>query len=260
LLKSALIIGVRYTLIALLVFVCLLGVYDAAFHPVIGTTYTTIYTTVYVWGGNGTARHVISTYISTSVSSSGQTITNPVQHISWLLNYHTSFAPGGASYAPYDYAYNWISPIDLNGNHTLIMFNTAYYYRLDVFVTSGGTTVDYTPIWYQEQGNLALWYGIWPAMGFLVYELIRKPQERPTALFMMTGILATYLPWVIYSLPGHLFQFNYYMIWSLPFIAMGLAYAWKQLPEKYGKDVLVLNVFLALLFFLWFFPIRPPFP
>jgi dolichyl-phosphate-mannose--protein O-mannosyl transferase len=140
------------------------------------------------------------------------------------------------------------------------MFNTAYYYRLDVFVTYNGTTTDYAPIWYQEQGNLALWYGIWPAMGFLIYGLIRKPQDRPTALFIMTGILATYLPWVVYNLIGNLFQFNYYMIWSLPFIAMGLAFAWKQLPKKYGTTVLALNVTLAFVFFLWFFPIRPPFP
>jgi len=256
LLKRALVIGLRYSLIALLVFLSLLTAYDAAFHPVIGNTYTSIYTTVYVYGGNGT---VVSTYISKSVSESNQTITNPVQHISWLLNYHTSFQMN-ESYAPYDYAYNWISPIDLNGNHSLIMFNNAFYYRLDVFVFYGGKTVDYTPIWYQEQGNLALWYGIWPALGFLIYELIRKPQERSTAVLIMSGILANYLPWFFYNFTGRLFQFNYYMIWSLPFIAMGLAYAWKQLPAKYGKDVLALNVFLALLFFLWFFPIRPPFP
>jgi len=253
LLKSALIIGVRYTLIALLVFVSLLTVYDAAFHPVIGTTYTSVYTTVYVYGGNGT---VVSTYVSKSVSESNQTITNPVQHISWLLKYHISFQLN-ESYAPYDYAYNWVSPIDLNGNHSLIMFNNAFYYRLDIF---GGPTVHDIPIWYREQGNLALWYGIWPAMGFLVYGLIRKPENRSTGVFMVAGILANYLIWVIWTLTGRLFQFNYYMIWSLPFIAMGLAYAWKQLPEKYGKDVLALNVFLALLFFLWFFPIRPPFP
>ena len=259
LLKRALIIGLRYSLIALLVFVSLLWAYDVAFHPAMGTTYTTIYTTVYVWGGNSTARHVVSTYVSTSVSASSQLITNPVQHLSWLLHYHTSFQLN-ESYAPYDYAYNWISPIALNGNHSLIMFNTAYYYRLDVFVTYNGTTTDYAPIWYQEQGNLALWYGIWPAMGFLIYGLIRKPQDRPTALFIMTGILATYLPWVVYNLIGNLFQFNYYMIWSLPFIAMGLAFAWKQLPKKYGTTVLALNVTLAFVFFLWFFPIRPPFP
>jgi len=263
LLKSALIVGLRYTLIALLVCVSLLAVYDGAFHPPINTVYTTIYTTVYVWGGNGTAAHVISTYLSTTLSSSNQVITNPVQHITWLLNYHTGFVITGKSktYAPYQYPYNWISPIDLNGNWTNIMFNNAFYYRLDIFVTNGGNhTIDYIPIWYQEQGNLALWYGIWPAMGFLVYALIRKPQDRSTAVFMITGILANYLPWIIWTLSGRIMEFNYYMIWSLPFIAMGLAYAWKQLPAKYGKDVLFLNVFLALLFFLWFFPIRPPFP
>jgi len=262
LLKRALIIGVRYSLIALLVFISLLWAYDVGFHPPINTTYTTIYTNVYVWGANGTTPHVLSSYVSSSLSSSYQEITNPVQHIAWLLHYHTSFIipVGSVSYIPYDYAYNWITPIALNGNHSLIMFNTAYYYRLDIFVTKNGTTIDNTPIWYREQGNLALWYGIWPAMGFLIYGLIKKPQDRPTAVFMITGILANYLPWVLYTLTGALFQFSYYMVWSLPFIAMGLAYAWKQLPAKYGKDVLLLNVFLALLFFLWFFPIRPPFP
>jgi 4-amino-4-deoxy-L-arabinose transferase-like glycosyltransferase len=256
-LKHALIIGLRYTLIALIVSMSLLTVYDAAFHPVIGTTYTTIWTTVYVWGGNGT---VVSTYLSTSVSASNQYITNPVQHLSWLLNYHTSFQMGNVTYHPYRYAYNWISPIDLNGNHSLIMFNTSFYYRLDVFGSNRGVTLDYTPIWYQEQGNLALWYGIWPAMGFLVYALIAKPQNRQTAVFILSGILVNYLPWVFWTLSGRLFEFSYYMIWSLPFIAMGLAFAWKQLPEKYGKDVLALNVFLAFLFFIWFFPIRSPFP
>jgi hypothetical protein len=75
---------------------------------------------------------------------------------------------------------------------------------------------------------------------------------------MLTGILANYLPSVGLSLVTRRLGFNYYMLYVLPFVALGLAFAWKYLlPKEYGRQVLAFNVFVALIFFLLFFPVRP---
>jgi hypothetical protein len=150
---------------------------------------------------------------------------------------------------PYHYAWNWILP-----NHP---FDSPTYYRVDINVTkSGGVTKHYSPIWYISQANLPLWYGFWIAMAGLLYAIsIRK--EFETAVFIMTGIILNYTPWLVISMLVHRTGFNYYMIYTLPFIALGIGFTWKLLPKRIGTTLLLVNLLLALIFFLWFFPIRP---
>jgi dolichyl-phosphate-mannose--protein O-mannosyl transferase len=113
----------------------------------------------------------------------------------------------------------------------------------------------YLPIWYHAQANLPLWYGIWPTIGGLAYALARK-EEQETAALIAAGIAANYLPWAVLDMIFRKIGFNYYMIYTLPFIALGLAFTCKLLPAR-GKVVLGLYVFACLIFFLWFFPVRP---
>jgi hypothetical protein len=158
---------------------------------------------------------------------------------------------------------------------------------VDVDITTGAFTAHYNPIWYRAQANLALWYGFWPALVALGYGLIaRKPEEenvahkdpsddrtheqstiphinqaglgmRGVALFILSGIILNYVPWLTLSILVRRIGFNYYMIYTLPFIAMGLAFAWKLPPQRIGKIAMLLNLLLALGFFVWFFPVRP---
>ncbi len=246
-LKPAFRTGLRYTLIALVVFGGLLWVYDIRYTPPTATSITNFVTRNVVIGPSGTA---ITTIVTTSQSTGAlNVIWNPVQHVLFIANYH---GPHGLvineTYAPYQYAWNWILPVD--------PFNSPTYYRTDVTVTANGKPTHYTPIWYHAQANLALWYGIWPAIVGLALAFIRK-KDWETALFIAGGIALNFTPWVVLSLAVRRIGFNYYMIYTLPFIALGLAFTWKLLPRKYGVKVLALNVLVALGFFLYFFPVHP---
>jgi 4-amino-4-deoxy-L-arabinose transferase-like glycosyltransferase len=245
-LKPAFKLGLRYVLIALLIFGSLLWFYDLAYKPPMSTSVTDIVSQQVLVGSNGTA---VTTVLSTSQSISQAVIWNPIQHLLFIYNYH---GPNGivlnASYEPYQYAWNWILPVD--------PFNVPTYFRVDVAVASGGVSQDYTPIWYISQGNLSLWYGFWPAMAGLIYAMARK-KESATAVFIASGIILNFAPWVALSILVRRIGFNYYMIYTLPFIALGLAFTWRLLPEKYGKLALAVNVLLSLVFFLWFFPVKP---
>ena len=245
-LKPAFKMGTRYVLIALLIFGSLLWLYDLAYRPPASTSVTNLVSQQVVVGSNGSP---ITTIYSTSQSVSQQLIWNPIQHLLFIYNYH---GPNGivlnAPYEPYQYAWNWILPVQ--------PFNVPTYFRVDVVVSSGTGTQDYTPILYLAQPNLSLWYGIWPAMVGLAYA-IAKRKEISTAVFIASGIVLNFAPWVVLSFVVRRIGFNYYMIWTLPFIALGLGFTWRLLPPKYGKIALAVNVLLSLLFFLWFFPVKP---
>lgn len=255
-LKAGLKLGLQYTLIALLVFGSLLWMYDIQYQPATAVSVTNYVNANIVIGPNGTA---VTTIYRTSQSVSKDVIWNPVQHVLFIARYH---GPQGLvinePYRAYQYAWNWISPIGIGPNSSIApdLFDSPTYFRLDVEVTKGPAVTHYIPIWYRAQANPALWYGIWPALIALAWAFFRK-QEKLDALFVTTGILLNYVPWLVLSVAVRRIGFNYYMIYTLPFIALGVCFAWKQLPEKYGKKILFLNVLLALLFFWWFFPICP---
>jgi dolichyl-phosphate-mannose--protein O-mannosyl transferase len=289
-LKPALKIGLAFTLVALVVFGGLMFAYDLKYQPAQSTTVTSVLSTNVVLNASGQA---ITTIIITSESTSNVVIWNPIQHLLFIYHYH---GPQGIvineSYAPYQFAWNWILPFDPVPYGRYIQppdpFNSPTYYRVDVDITTDGATTHYTPIWYQAQANLALWYGFWPALVALGYGLIpRKPEEenaaphkdpsddrtheqstiphisqaglgtRGVALFILSGIILNYVPWLTLSILVRRIGFNYYMIYTLPFIAMGLAFAWKLLPQRIGKIAMLLNLLLALGFFVWFFPVHP---
>ena len=243
----------RYLLIITLVFSVVMFSYDLKYLPAKATSVTNYVNSNVVLGANGSA---ITTILSTSQSTSKDVIWNPVQHVLFIVNYH---GPNGlvinTPYAPYDYAWNWILPCDPI-NQTCQPFNSPTYFRVDVDVSVNGVATHYVPMWYNSQANLAVWYGFIPALIALGYA-IRKRKEWETATLIVVGMLANFVPWVVLSAVVRRIGFNYYFIYTLPFVALGLAYMWRMLPAKYGKPLLALNVFAALAFFLWFFPVRP---
>jgi hypothetical protein len=257
--RPALKIGLRYALIALIVFGSLLWMYDFKYLPASATTVTNIAYNNVVLGPNGTA---ITTITSVIQSTSKQVIWNPVQHVLFIYNYH---GPQGMvvneTYAPFEYAWNWILPTHFgpNGPFTASiddLFNSPTYYRVDVDVSSGtGKATHYIPIWYDAQANLALWYMIWPGLAALALALKRR-QELAATVFILVGILANFIPWLVLSVAVRRIGFNYYMIYTLPFVALAAGFFWRQFP-KYGKLGLAFNLIVAGLFFLWFFPVRP---
>ena len=237
----------RYTLVSLLVLFILLWAYDAHFQPAQATTLVSNVNSDVILGQNG---QPITTIIRTFESTSSNIMWNPAQNLMYEFNYH---GPHGivlneTTIHAYEHPVDWILPID--------PFDQATYYRVDVVVTTGNVTNDYTPIWYQAQPNLPLWYGIWPAALGLAIAFIRR-KEWESALFIAVGIGSNYLPLVVLDLLVRRIGFNYWMLYTLPFIALGLAFAIKMLPTNKAKLVLATYVLTELMFFLWFFPVHP---
>ena len=248
-LKHAVRIGARYTVIALIVFGLLLSAYDAVYKPPSFTAVTNYVITNVVNDDSGTPVATVTT-TSQSVGPGGP-MTNAVEHVLFIMRYH---GPGGIvinePYRPYQYAWNWVIP-----GFSPADFPT--YYRVDVTVTSPEGTAHHVPIWYIAALNPAVVCGFWPTIIALAAALWRR-RSTETAVMVGAGILCNYSPWLVMSLVVRRIGFNYYMIWPLPFIALGLAFAWKTLlGEENGKLVLAFNVVWALGFFLKFFPVRP---
>jgi 4-amino-4-deoxy-L-arabinose transferase-like glycosyltransferase len=255
--KPAFKLGVKYTFLALMIFGSTLWAYDLHYQPPMSTSVTNYVNANIVLGPNGTA---LTTVYMTIQSTSKDVIWNPIQHVEFIYRYH---GPQGMNfinetYAPYLYAWNWVLPVDVASNLQVAFdpFNSPTYFRVDVTVSKGATVTHYIPIWYRAQANLALWYGIWPGIVGLAWAFKRRKQ-RLTALFLAVGIVGNFTPWLALSVLVRRIGFNYYMIYTLPFVALALAFMWKQLPERYGKKVLALNVIAALAFFLYFFPVHP---
>ncbi len=241
-LKPALKIGLRYTLIALLVFASLFWIYDAAYRPVATTSITNyVYPTINV-SPNGTA---LTTIFSTSQSTSQELITNPIQHLLYIENVQVTLGLN-ASDEPFFHPLLWILPVD--------PFNSPTYFSTSYITTSGGIRTQYIPIWYRPQASLPLWYGIWLVAAAVAFAFTRR-KEVETAFFIAVGIASNYLPWAILDMISHKIGFNYYMIYTLPFIALGLGFTFKML--RWGKALLAVYVLAGLAFFLWFFPVRP---
>jgi hypothetical protein len=75
-----------------------------------------------------------------------------------------------------------------------------------------------------------------------------------TAIFILSELIPNYAPWLALSILVRRIGFNYYMIYTLPFVALAAAFFWRQLPPRYGKLGLALNLIAAGLFSQPFYP------
>ena len=249
-LKPALKIGLRYLLIALLVFGMLLWAYDLKYLPPSSSAVSAQIAENVLIDQSGSP---VSTLLTTIYSTSNQLMWNPVQHVLFIYNYH---GPHGIvineSYAPFQYAWNWIIPND--------PYNVPTYYRVDVGTSNGGVPVDYVPIWYRAQPDVLLWDSFLPVMIGLIWLIVRHmPRtERAFPLFILSGLILNFTPWLLLSILVRRIGFNYYFIWTLPFVALGLAYCLKATHNLLIRRTLIaVYAMYAIASFLWFFPVRP---
>lgn len=244
--RVAMKLGLRYTLLALLVFGSLLWVYDLSYRPPTATYVTNVLSQNVLVDTNGVPISTVTTIVQVT---SYDEIWNPIQHVLFIYHYH---GPEGivleTPYEPYDSAWNWILPTD--------PFNSPTYYGISVLESTANGVQEYSPILYVAQANLALWYGIWPAIAGVLVAFWRR-KEWLTALFAGVGIASNFLPWLVISLLTRRIGFNYYMIYTLPYVALGLVFTWRMLPPRIGKIMLAANLLASLAFFIWFFPVHP---
>jgi hypothetical protein len=247
-LKPAAKVMARFALLAIIITGALFWMYDISYQPAQAISVTNNVNANIVLNATG---NPITTIFSTSASTSKDLMWNPVQNILYEYTYH---GPHGIvlndenTSRAYEHPLLWILPVD--------PLDSAYYFLVNVTVTTGNVVTHYAPIWYRAQGNLPLWYGIWPAAIGLAIAFLRR-KESETAFFIAMGIASNYLPSVILDELTRRIGFNYYMLYVLPFNALGLAFTIKMIPGMTAKLVLGLYLFTELVFFIWFFPVRP---
>ena len=235
----------------------LLSAYDVSFHPPTGAASVSASVNSNVVLNNGTA---VTTSITTVYYTSQAVIGNAIQHLDAIIH---DFGPGaypvaGGAFAPYKVPWGWILPFDyVNGTLYQAVFVDASYLSSVVTVTVNGVATSTTYHYYSYQPDPALWYGFSPALIAGIYALIKR-KEVEAVVFFLGGMLINYVPWLLLGIEDTTrIGFNFYFIYTLPFVALGEVYAWKMLPRKYGKPVMAINLLIALAFFIWFFPSHP---
>jgi len=254
--KSAVRIGLRYVTVSMLVFGILLWVYDVKWQAYEVVSATNVIRRNIILGPGGDP---IATRTTTEQSISKEMIWNPVQHVFYMIRYHTSPALLllKEPYRSYHSAWNWVLPIHISPNGTLMtdVLEAPTYFRIDVTVSSPKGVARYSPIWYRAAANPMLWYGIWLGIVGLFFAFRRKP-DRLTPVLISTGLLSNFTPWLVMSVLVRKLGFNYPMLYTLPFVALAIGLFWKEIP-KYGKLFAAIHVIAALAYFLYVFPVRP---
>jgi len=253
--KSALKTGIRYVVVSLLVFMILLWIYDIRWEAYSATSVTRIVQRNILVNSLGTP---IATMTTTQLSTSKEMIWNPVQHVLFIVRYHDPYLLVlKEPYRSYQYAWNWILPIHISPTGTLTtdILEAPTYFRVDVTVSSPKGMARYSPIWYRAAANPMLWYGVWLGVVGLFFASRRKP-DRLTSVLISAGLLSNFIPWVVFSIITRKIGFNYYMIYTLPFVALAIGLFWKQIP-KYGKLFSAIHIIAALVYFIYVFPVRP---
>ena len=139
----------------------------------------------------------------------------------------------------------WILPI---GD----IFNSPYYFS--VAITSGDVTKTITD--YVSQVTPMVAYMLVPILAVALWNLAKK-KDTQLSLFYIAWITATFLPWLLFGIFVQRMTFNYYFIYTIPALALGIPYFWNSLPlsENTKKIALIIHLGLTIVFFAAFFPV-----
>jgi 4-amino-4-deoxy-L-arabinose transferase-like glycosyltransferase len=220
-----------------------LWLYDIAYKPTTSTLLIQNINQNIVVDANGTT---LTTITSTTNSTIAHYITNPVEHMMFAWGYFSGLAPAiNTSEANFRPPWSWILPI---GD----IFNSPHYFS--VAVTSGDVTKTITD--YVSQITPTIAYMLIPILAIALWNLAKK-KDTQLSLFYIAWITATYLPWLLFGIFVQRMTFNYYFIYTIPALALGIPYFWSSLPlsEKTKKIALIIHLGLTVVFFAAFFPV-----
>jgi len=192
--------------------------------------------------------NTLTTVISTTTETFTKNINNPIDHMKLFLTYHGEFMKDlNSTYHAFNKPWNWIAPFDING-----IFDHPVYFQVSVSV--GEKT--FNSINWRGQGTLPIWYAFWLVLPMSVFLLVKK-KEVETSLFILSWITSTYFSWIVLELIKNSTGFNYYFIYTVPVLCLGIAYFWKKVnvSEKIRNSGIFLHLFSVLLFFLYYFPV-----
>ena len=240
-------IPLTYLTIVALVGFSFMAVYDNVYKISTGSNISILVNNTVV---NDQSGNPITTMITTVTETFQRYINNPISHLQHFLTYHGDYMKdlnitSGAFQKPW----NWIAPLDLNG----ILDHPVYF---QVRVTSGEKV--YESISWRGQGTLPIWYSFWLVVPMALYTLInKKAKEKNLSLFLLAWIFSTFGGFVAIELIKSCTGFNYYFIYTVPALCLGIPYFWSKLDvsERTKNIGLMIYILATLSFFIYYFPI-----
>lgn len=240
--------SVVFILVLLLVGGGGLWLYDVVYKPYSGVTVFTNERNNVVIDSNQTP---ITTETIITNSTSLSLITNPIDHIKFALSYFSGLAPNvvtpESNFRP---PWSWIFPV---GN----ILNSPQY--LVIAVSTGNTSKIFVN--WVSQITPTVEYILVPTLLTLCYRSIKKTKLQNTtgkiSLLFLCWILIAYVPWLIEGIFIQRFTFNYYILYTIPILALSIPVFWDTLPlsETTKKEGLFLHLTLTVLIFLYFYPV-----
>ena len=184
-------------------------------------------------------------------------ITNPIEHLRIFFSdgYLSSQAYKVKNWetTPTNFPHNWILPIPLPENANGLgwvkedPFEETYSGVLHVGKEFG--------IEWRGDPNQSLWIiGFWGSIAVVIYGIIK--QRNPTTLFIASGLISMYVPYLLLQFTGRV-MFPYYFLLTVPFIAFGIVVAMDKI--KYFKlRIFTKSIFLLFVigWFVYFYPLK----
>ena len=238
-------VPLTYLLIVALIGFSFMTVYDNVYKI---SSKTVVSTNVKHTIVNDEFGNAITTNIVTEISTYSKYINNPLDHLKMYMTYHTEWMVDlNNTYRAYNKPWNWIAPFDIEG-----IFDHPIYFQ--VSVTAGAK--QYNSMSYRGQGTLPIWYSVWLVVPMAIYSLV-KGKEKKLSLFLLGWITSTFGGFVVLELLRNSTGFNYYFIYTVPALCLGIPYFWKQLNLSKNKTAIGLSIHLVatLCFFIYYFPI-----
>jgi len=277
-----------FSLILLIVVGGGMWIYDAAYKPVKGITIVTNEHHIVIQDPNGT---IISTSTVITNMTNYSVITNPIEHLIFAYQYQTGLGIT-EPWRAYQFPWNWILPVDPLDHpiYLMVTVTTGDITRTIIAWHAQGTI----PIWYslwlivpmallsllkptsqrkptrnkraseeeEEPSPDEKRVGEWKRETVKkkekrIKEKIIEPFRHRLDLFLLSWITGTYIPWVLLGLAMRKIGFNYYMIYTVPALCLGIPFFWQKLniSEKSRTIGLFIHLAVTVLFFLYFFPI-----
>lgn len=232
-----------------------LYVYDIVYHPTFGgSVIENVSAVVYVEnqtapGNNFNQSLPVTTVTTTSAftnMSMATVISNPIQHLQYAFNYFKGLVPAvqsnGSDYRP---PWGWILPAEGT-------FNPPKYLSVAVSV---GDKSNLTLDW-QSATNPAVAFMFIPEVVICGYCLFaRKNVEY--ALLVLCLLLATYLPWLWLGMFVQRMTFNYYFLYTVPALCLGIPLLWDMIPlsNKIRWLGMLLQFAFCMGVFMYYFPV-----
>jgi hypothetical protein len=223
-----------------------LWLYDLAYRPAFTTSTTISININLVLDEAGVP---VTTITSTQTIANTTPLTNPIENMMYYVGYFGRMGmvlnfSASTLHPPWD----WVLPV---GNS----LNAPHYYTLAV--TANGTTK--ALIDWRSQVTPFVEYFCLPIVGVALFNVARKKDKTKLGLFLLCWISGTYVPFLIDQIRifPHMTNFNYYILPTIPAFALGIPYFWETLVKhpKARDAIILLQLLLTIVFFLYYFPV-----